>query len=43
VDLDEPVNGTAVAANGVLYVPTMKHLYAVRRGDGALNAEAAGR
>ena len=31
VDLDEPVNGTAVAANGVLYVSTMNHLYAVRQ------------
>ncbi|MGB7161529.1 MAG: PQQ-binding-like beta-propeller repeat protein [Tepidisphaeraceae bacterium] len=31
VDLDEPVHGTAIAANGVLYVPTMNHLYAVRR------------
>jgi outer membrane protein assembly factor BamB len=29
IDLDEPVNGTAIAANGVLYVPTMKHLYAI--------------
>jgi len=29
IDLDEPVNGTAVAANGALYVPTMKHLYAI--------------
>jgi outer membrane protein assembly factor BamB len=29
VDLDEPVNGTATAANGVLYVATMGHLYAI--------------
>jgi outer membrane protein assembly factor BamB len=29
MDFDEPVNGTATAANGVLYVPTMKHLYAL--------------
>ena len=42
VDLDEPVNGTAVAANGVLYVPTMKHLYAVCRGDEARDEETAG-
>ena len=31
VDLDEPVNGTATAANGVLYVATMNHLYAIGR------------
>ena len=31
VDLDEPVHGTATAANGVLYVPTMSRLYAVRQ------------
>jgi outer membrane protein assembly factor BamB len=37
LDLDEPVNGTAVAANGVLYVPTMNHLYAVRT---AMKADA---
>ena len=30
VDLEEPINGTVTAANGVLYVATMKHLYAVR-------------
>jgi outer membrane protein assembly factor BamB len=29
IDLDEPVNGTATAAKGVLYVATMKHLYAI--------------
>ena len=29
IDLEEPVNGTATAANGVLYVATMEHLYAV--------------
>ena len=33
VDLEEPINGTVTAANGVLYVPTMKHLYAVGRND----------
>ena len=31
LDLDEPINGTAVTANDVLYVPTMKHLYAFRK------------
>jgi outer membrane protein assembly factor BamB len=39
IDLDEPVNGTAVAANGVLYVPTMKHLYAIAAPHGASGAE----
>jgi len=29
VHLDSPISGTATAANGVLYVPTMTHLYAV--------------
>jgi outer membrane protein assembly factor BamB len=29
VELDAGINGTAVAANGVLYVPTMTKLYAV--------------
>jgi outer membrane protein assembly factor BamB len=32
VDLDEPVHGTATAANGVLYVPTTSRLYALRAG-----------
>jgi outer membrane protein assembly factor BamB len=41
IDLDEPVNGTAVAANGVLYVPTMKHLYAIA--TSARTAQAATR
>jgi len=30
VDLEEPISGTAVAANGVLYVTTMSRLYAVQ-------------
>jgi outer membrane protein assembly factor BamB len=29
VQLGSPISGTATAANGVLYVPTMTHLYAV--------------
>ncbi len=30
INLGEPISGTAVAANGVLYVTTMKHLYAIK-------------
>jgi outer membrane protein assembly factor BamB len=30
IDLHEPISGTATAANGVLYVATMGHLYALR-------------
>ena len=32
IDLGQPVSSTAAAANGVLYVATMSHLYAVRQG-----------
>ena len=32
VDLGQPVSSTAAAANGVLYVATMSHLYAARQG-----------
>jgi outer membrane protein assembly factor BamB len=32
IHLDEPINGTAVAANGTLYVTTMTRLYALRQG-----------
>jgi outer membrane protein assembly factor BamB len=32
VELGRPVSSTATAANGVLYVATMSHLYAVRQG-----------
>jgi outer membrane protein assembly factor BamB len=32
IDLGRPVSSTAAAANGVLYVATMSHLYAVRQG-----------
>ena len=35
IDLGRPISSTAVAANGVLYVATMTHLYAVRQGAGA--------
>ena len=32
IDLGQPVSSTAAAANGVLYVATMSHLYAARQG-----------
>ena len=32
IDLGRPVSSTATAANGVLYVATMSHLYAARQG-----------
>jgi len=31
-ELGDPISATATAANGVLYVATMKHLYAVQKG-----------
>jgi outer membrane protein assembly factor BamB len=34
LDLGRPVSSTATAANGVLYVATMSHLYALRQGAG---------
>jgi outer membrane protein assembly factor BamB len=34
IDLDSAVVGSPVAANGVLYITTMKNLYAVRTGTG---------
>ncbi|MCX6929830.1 MAG: PQQ-binding-like beta-propeller repeat protein [Verrucomicrobia bacterium] len=32
VEFGRPISATAVAANGVLYVATMSHLYAMRQG-----------
>jgi outer membrane protein assembly factor BamB len=34
VELGDPISATATAANGVLYVATMRQLYAVRQGAG---------
>jgi outer membrane protein assembly factor BamB len=34
IDLGLPISSTTVAANGVLYLATMTHLYAVRQGAG---------
>ena len=31
IELGQPISSTAAAANGVLYVGTMSHLYAVRQ------------
>lgn len=31
IQLDGPINGTAAAANGVLYIPTMTRLHAIQR------------
>jgi outer membrane protein assembly factor BamB len=31
IDLQSPISATAVAANGVLYVTTMSHLYAIHQ------------
>ena len=33
MDLRDPISATATAANGVLYVATMTHLYAVQKGE----------
>ncbi|MEA3225836.1 MAG: PQQ-binding-like beta-propeller repeat protein, partial [Planctomycetota bacterium] len=30
IELDSPINGSPIAANGVLYIATMKKLYAVK-------------
>ena len=35
LELAAPISSTATAANGVLYVATMNHLYALRRNVGA--------
>lgn len=39
VDLRDPISATAVAANGVLYVATMRNLYALKRGHAPATAE----
>jgi hypothetical protein len=31
IAMDSPMSGTPVAANGVLYIPTMTRLYAVQK------------
>jgi outer membrane protein assembly factor BamB len=31
IKLDSPIHGSPVAANGVLYIATMKKLYAVKK------------
>jgi len=33
LDLHDPISSTATAANGVLYVATMNHLYALKQGS----------
>ena len=38
IDLGHPISSTAIAANGVLYLATMTHLYALRQGAGRNNA-----
>ena len=32
IEMGDPISATTTAANGVLYVVTMRHLYAVRKG-----------
>ncbi|MBM4016997.1 MAG: pyrrolo-quinoline quinone [Planctomycetes bacterium] len=39
VPLGSPMNATPTAANGVLYIATMQHLYAVQQGAGAAGPE----
>jgi outer membrane protein assembly factor BamB len=34
IELDSPVVGTPITANGVLYIATMKKLYAVKGSSG---------
>jgi len=33
IKLDSPIHGSPVAANGVLYIATMKKLYAVKKNE----------
>jgi outer membrane protein assembly factor BamB len=39
MDLGEPISATTTAANGVLYIATMTHLYAVQKGAGVQTAD----
>jgi outer membrane protein assembly factor BamB len=42
VELGDPISATAVAANGVLYVATMSHLYAIQTGARGTSNQSAG-
>ena len=39
IELKEPISATAVAANGILYVGTMRSLFAVKEGAGGKERE----
>jgi len=42
IDLRDSIASTPVAANGVLYVTTLTHLYAVEAKDGSLKTNSSG-